>query len=99
MKKDKMTSRERVRAVSDHKVPDRLPIDFGTTTATGIMTIAYNRLRKSIGINKGLAKMHSVIIGWTGRGTPRIYCRSCKDVGNGRKMQVSANYFEVGRMI
>lgn len=56
------TSRQRVKAVLEHKIPDRVPIDFGTTTATGIMTIAYNKLRKSLGINSGLAKMHSVIM-------------------------------------
>ena len=57
-----ITSRERVKNVLDNKIPDRIPIDFGTTTATGIMTIAYNKLRKSMGISSGLAKMHSVIM-------------------------------------
>ena len=59
---ENIISRERIKAVLNHKVPDRVAIDFGTTTATGIMTIAYNKLRKKIGITSGLAKMHSVIM-------------------------------------
>lgn len=56
------TSRQRIKAVLDHKRPDRIPIDFGTTTATGSMTIAYNRLKKMLGINTGLAKMQNIIM-------------------------------------
>ncbi len=51
-----MTPRERVRAVLDGKIPDRVPIDFGSQSASGVMTIAYNKLRAKLGINGNLAK-------------------------------------------
>ncbi len=46
-----MTSRERVRAVLDGKVPDRVPIDFGGTEDTGIQGVAYNALKAHLGID------------------------------------------------
>ena len=53
-----MTPRERVRAVIDGKMPDRVPIDLGSSTASGIMTIGYNKLRADLGINGSLAKQY-----------------------------------------
>lgn len=53
-----MTPRERVRAVLDGKIPGRVPINFGSSTASGIMTIAYNKLRGKLGINDSLAKQY-----------------------------------------
>jgi len=52
------TSRERVRFALEHKEADRVPIDFGAMRSTGISTIAYNNLRKKLGITKGLARMY-----------------------------------------
>jgi len=34
----------------NHREPDRVPIDFGGTTATGIQVTAYDRLKKFLGI-------------------------------------------------
>ncbi len=56
-----MTSRERVRLAINHKEADRVPIDFGGMRSTGIATIAYDRLKKKLGINKGQAKMYDFI--------------------------------------
>ena len=56
-----MNSRERVKKVLNHGVPDRIPIDFGTTRSTGISSIAYNELRKEVGINTGLAHVYDFI--------------------------------------
>jgi len=56
-----MNSRERVRLAINHKEADRVPIDLGGMRSTGIATIAYDRLRKRLGINKGLAKMYDFI--------------------------------------
>ena len=53
-----MTSRERVKLAINHKEPDRVPIDFGAMRSTGIATIAYNTLRKKLGITRGLARMY-----------------------------------------
>jgi uroporphyrinogen decarboxylase len=57
---EKITSRQRVRMALDHKEADRIPIDFGAMRSTGIATIAYNKLRKKLGINKGLARMYDI---------------------------------------
>ncbi len=56
-----MNSRERVRLAINHKEADRVPIDLGGMRSTGISTIAYNRLRKKLIINKGIAKMYDFI--------------------------------------
>ena len=47
---DDMTSRERVVATLNHEEPDRVPIDFGSNFNTGTNVIAYNRLKKHLGI-------------------------------------------------
>jgi len=57
----RLTSRDRVRYAIEHKEADRIPIDFGAMRSTGIATIAYNNLRKKLGITKGLAKMYDFI--------------------------------------
>jgi len=46
-----MTPRERLRAALDHQEADRVPIDFGGTFSTGISAIAYNRLKKHLGMD------------------------------------------------
>lgn len=47
---EEMTSRERVVAALNHEEPDRVPIDFGATYNTSVNAIAYNRLKKHLGI-------------------------------------------------
>jgi uroporphyrinogen decarboxylase len=44
-----MNSRERVIASISHKEPDRVPIDFGGTTVTGISAVAYRNLCNFMG--------------------------------------------------
>ena len=53
-----MNSRQRIREVLNGKLPDRIPIDLGAAPCTGIATIAYNNLRKKLGMTKGLARMY-----------------------------------------
>jgi len=45
-----MSRRERVLAVIHHEVPDRLPIDFGGCSASGINLYAYRRLKERLGL-------------------------------------------------
>lgn len=45
-----LTSRERVQAVLDHELPDRVPIVLGASNATGISTPAYRKLKDYLGI-------------------------------------------------
>lgn len=47
-----MTPRERVRAAINHKQPDRVPVDFGSTMVSGISVSVISRLRKSLGLDK-----------------------------------------------
>jgi uroporphyrinogen decarboxylase len=41
-----MNSRERIISSINHKEPDRVPVDLGSSTVTGISGIAYNNLKK-----------------------------------------------------
>ena len=45
-----MNSRERILSALQHKEADRVPVDLGATESSGIMGIAYNRLKKHLGI-------------------------------------------------
>jgi len=45
-----MTSRERIYSTIKHRAPDRVPIDLGAMRSTGIMAIAYNRLKERLGL-------------------------------------------------
>jgi uroporphyrinogen decarboxylase len=45
--------RERVLTALQHKEPDRIPVDLGGMDSTGIVGIAYNRLKKHLGIKGG----------------------------------------------
>jgi len=47
------TSRERVMGAVNHRVPDRVPVDFGGHRSSGIMAIAYNKLKQHLGIASG----------------------------------------------
>ncbi|MCL4396158.1 MAG: hypothetical protein M1482_15380 [Chloroflexi bacterium] len=45
-----MNSRERVLAALDHREPDRIPYDLGSTQVTGIHVVAYRNLRAYLGL-------------------------------------------------
>ena len=45
-----LTSRERVQAVLNHEIPDRVPIVLGASNATGISTPAYRKLKAYLGV-------------------------------------------------
>lgn len=53
-----MTSRERVRLAINHKEPDRIPIDLGSTLVTGIQASAYAKLKKALGIKTGSVRLY-----------------------------------------
>ena len=68
-----LTSRERVLAVLNHEVPDRVPIILGASNATGISMPTYQKLKKLLGVESpdgylydwpelGTAKMDEVIL-------------------------------------
>ena len=61
-----MNSRERLQAVLDRKIPDRVPIDFGGTAVTGIHVSSVAALRDYYGLEKRLVKVHEPyqMLGW-----------------------------------
>jgi len=46
-----MTPRERVWKAVNHRTPDRVPIDLGSMTASGIASIAYDKMKRRLGIS------------------------------------------------
>ncbi len=46
-----MNSRERVLASINHIQPDKIPIDLGSNPSSGISAIAYDNLKKHLGMN------------------------------------------------
>ncbi|MFC2090783.1 uroporphyrinogen decarboxylase family protein [Bacteroidota bacterium] len=61
MKKDSMTSRERVLASINHQTPDRIPVDLGATPSSGISAIAYSNLVKHIGMKDLPVQVYDVV--------------------------------------
>jgi len=55
-----MTGRERVLTAIKHKEPDKIPVDCGSMRSTGIHGVAYNTLKKYLGIQGGETKMYDV---------------------------------------
>ncbi|MCL4377961.1 MAG: uroporphyrinogen decarboxylase family protein [Actinobacteria bacterium] len=46
-----MKNRERIISTLNHKEPDRLPVDLGSTDSSGITWIAYNNLKRALGLS------------------------------------------------
>ena len=55
-----MKSRERVLTALRHQEADRVPIDFNGMASTGIMAIAYNRLKAHLGITGGETRVYDI---------------------------------------
>ena len=53
-----MTSKERVLAALNHRQPDRVPIDFGSTGVTGVYATCVAGLRQFFGLENRLVKVH-----------------------------------------
>jgi len=52
-----VTSRERVREAINHRKTDRIPLDLGSTTVTGIQASTYAKLRKALGLKDQAIKI------------------------------------------
>jgi uroporphyrinogen decarboxylase len=46
-----MNSRDRILSAINHKQPDQVPVDLGSSTVTGISAIAYNNLKRHLNIS------------------------------------------------
>ncbi len=56
-----MTARERVLAAVSHREPDRVPVDLGATPSSGISAIAYNRLKRYLGLSLPPTRVYDVV--------------------------------------
>lgn len=56
-----MTPRERILTTLDHREPDRVPIDFAGHRSSGIMAMAYARLRDFLGLPKQPIRVYDPI--------------------------------------
>jgi hypothetical protein len=56
-----MTSRERVVTTLQHREPDRIPIDFGATTVSGLHVTCVAALRDYYGLEKRPVKVHECL--------------------------------------
>lgn len=56
-----ITSRERVLRAVSHREPDRVPIDLGGHRSSGIMAIAYDRLKQHLGITSGHVYVYDLV--------------------------------------
>jgi uroporphyrinogen decarboxylase len=45
-----MNSRERILSAINHIQPDKVPVDLGSSTVTGISATAYNRLKHHLNV-------------------------------------------------
>ena len=53
-----MTSRERLVAALNHQMPDKAPLDLGSTAVTGIAAAALYRLRRAYGLEGRPVRVH-----------------------------------------
>jgi uroporphyrinogen decarboxylase len=53
-----MNRRERVLTALKHKEPDKIPVDLGGMDSTGITAVAYNKLKKYLGIDTGRTQIY-----------------------------------------
>ena len=56
-----MTGRERIRSAIEHKEPDRVPVDFGSTPSSGISAIAYSNLIKYMELDDLPVRVYDVV--------------------------------------
>ena len=56
-----MTPRDRVLAALNHTEPDRVPVDFGGHRSSGMMAIAYAKLKNALGIASGGIYVYDMI--------------------------------------
>ncbi|MCE5255552.1 MAG: methyltransferase [Spirochaetaceae bacterium] len=56
-----MTSRGRILAAVEHREPDKVPVDLGSTPSSGISAIAYSRLSNQLGHTDMPVRVYDVI--------------------------------------
>jgi hypothetical protein len=62
-----MTSRERVNLALNHKQPDRVPLDLGATSVSGMHVSSVYALRQALGLDEPGTPVKAGFDGRTGR--------------------------------
>jgi len=55
-----MNSRERILAAIEHREPDRVAVDLGSTPSSGISAVAYGNLKRHLGLSRGHTRVYDV---------------------------------------
>lgn len=76
-----MTSRDRIRTTLDHREPDRVPIDLGSSPVTGIAASAYRELMRVLGIEKPLHIAVGLQLAWVDEEVQRALGCDVRRVG------------------
>ncbi len=58
MRETSVSSRDRLRTALEHREPDRIPLDFGSTAVTGVHVSCVAALRRYYGLSPGPVKVH-----------------------------------------
>ena len=92
-----MNSRERVSLALQHKEPDRVPLDLGGTTVTGMHISTVYRLRQALGLHDGACEQvcqlffETLVEGGAGAGpTASAVVADLIDIARGRSTPVNA---------
>jgi len=56
-----MNARQRLQAAFRHEEPDRVPIDLGSSTSSGISALAHDALRRQLGVCEGRTRVYEVV--------------------------------------
>jgi uroporphyrinogen decarboxylase len=56
-----MKRRERILAAINHKEADKIPVDCGSMRSTGIMGLAYNELKRYLGVDESTTKIYDMV--------------------------------------
>lgn len=56
-----MTHRKRIQAALNHREADKVPVDCGSMRSTGIMGLAYNSLKRHLGVQTGRTLMFDMV--------------------------------------
>lgn len=56
-----MTSRDCILAAINHQQPDRVPVDLGGTPSSGISAVAYDNLKRHLGLSQGHTRVYDVV--------------------------------------
>ena len=77
-----MTPRERVWAAVNHQEPDRVPLDIGGGSSTGIVVEGYEKLKEHLGVSSETQEMNKIFrVAWTDEEVMQRLDSDCRPLG------------------